>query len=120
MANGRYMAANRGSSVPLDVVSQLVQMARRSLPLNRKHVAFYDIQSLNERLPNWFRADLIGPVALPAVGKLQPIIAERLPLEGVVRAHRHVEPGEVHGYGGAQPEPPDHESGSQRSAGVVE
>lgn len=41
--------------------------------------------------------DLIALLGLLSAGKLDPFIAERLPLDEVVRAHREVERAEVEG-----------------------
>ncbi|HLZ25087.1 MAG TPA: medium chain dehydrogenase/reductase family protein [Ktedonobacterales bacterium] len=94
---GFYAAANRGSNVVLDVLAQYAQVARWALPPHRKHVAFYDIRPLAKKHPAWFREDLTALFALLAAGKLHPVIAARLPLEEVVRAHEQVEHAEVQG-----------------------
>ena len=49
VAYGFYEAANRGSNVVLDVLSQYVQLALASLPPQRKRVAFYDISTDEEK-----------------------------------------------------------------------
>lgn len=102
---GYYTAANRGSSVVLDVVSQYLWLALSTLPPSRKHVAFYDIRQLAKRHPNWFRQDLMTLLDLLSAGKLDPVIAERLPLDEVVRAHREVESAEVEGKVVLMPNP---------------
>ena len=102
---GYYTAANRGSSVVLDVVSQYLWLALSTLPPSRKHVAFYDIRQLAKRHPDWFRQDLMTLLDLLSAGKLDPVIAERLPLDEVVRAHREVESAEVEGKVVLMPNP---------------
>lgn len=97
VAYGFYAAANRGSSIVLDVLSQYLELGLWSLPPSRKRVAFYDIRPLAEKHPEWFREDLTTLLGLLVTGKLKPIIAERLPLENVVRAHQLVETAKVEG-----------------------
>ena len=94
---GYYAAANRGNTVVLDVVSQYLWLALATLPPQRKHVAFYDIRARAKRHPDWYRQDLMALLDLLAAGKLDPVIAERLPLDEVVRAQREVERAEVEG-----------------------
>ena len=94
---GFYETANRGGSVVLDVLSQYLRLALWSLPPQRKHVAFYDIRSQKKKRPDWFREDLTALLGLLAAGTLRPVIAERLPLEDVVKAHQQVEHAEVQG-----------------------
>lgn len=94
---GYYAVANRGGSVVLDVVTQYLWLALSMLPPSRKRVAFYDIRTLAKRHPDWFRQDLMALFELLSAGKLDPVIAERLPLDEVVRAHRDVERAEVEG-----------------------
>lgn len=97
VAYGFYAAANRGSNIVLDVLSQYLQLALWSLPPSRKHVAFYDIRPLAKKHPEWFREDLTALLNFLVTGKLKPVIAERLPLEEVVRAHQLVENAKVEG-----------------------
>jgi NADPH:quinone reductase-like Zn-dependent oxidoreductase len=94
---GYYAAANRGSRIVLDIVSQYLWLILWSLPPQRKHATFYDIRRLAKKHPDWFREDLTALLALLAAGKLHPVIAARLPLEEVVRAHQQVEHAEVEG-----------------------
>ncbi len=94
---GFYEAANRNSNVVLDVLSQYVQVALGALPPSRKHVSFYDIRPFAKKHPEWFREDLTTLLNLLAAGKLHPVIAARLPLDEVVRAHQLVEHAEVQG-----------------------
>jgi NADPH:quinone reductase-like Zn-dependent oxidoreductase len=94
---GYYAVANRGGNVVLDVMAQYLWLALSTLPPSRKRVAFYDIRTLAQRHPDWFRQDLMALLDLLSAGKLDPVIAERLPLDEVVRAHREVERAEVEG-----------------------
>lgn len=97
VAYGFYEAANRGSNVIVDVLSQYLRLALWSLPPQRKHVAFYDIRPQKKKHPDWFREDLTALLGLLAAGTVRPIIAARLPLEDVVRAHQQVEHAAVEG-----------------------
>lgn len=98
VAYGFYETANRGrGGVLLDVLSQYARLALWSLPPNRKRGAFYDLRTLKKRHPNWFREDLAALLDLLAAGRLRPVIAARLPLDEVVRAHQQLERGEVQG-----------------------
>jgi len=97
VAYGFYETANRGGNVVLDVLSQYLRLALWSLPPQRKHVAFYDIRPQKKKHPDWFREDLTALLGLLAAGTLRPVIAKRLPLEDVVKAHQQVEHAEVQG-----------------------
>jgi len=97
VAYGFYETANRGGNVVLDVLSQYLRLALWSLPPQRKHVAFYDIRPQKKKRPDWFREDLTALLGSLAAGTLRPVIAKRLPLEDVVKAHQQVEHAEVHG-----------------------
>ena len=47
--------------------------------------------------PNWYRDDLGQLSGLLGTGRLHPVIAGRIPLEGVVEAHRRIERADVEG-----------------------
>jgi NADPH:quinone reductase-like Zn-dependent oxidoreductase len=94
---GFYTAANRGSNIIVDVVSQYLQMALWSLPPQRKRAVFYDIRATQKKHPDWFQEDLTALSGLLADGKIKPVIAEHLPLEEVVHAHQLVENAKVEG-----------------------
>jgi NADPH:quinone reductase-like Zn-dependent oxidoreductase len=94
---GFYATANRGGSAVLDVLSQYVRLALWSLPPHRKRGAFYDIRAFHKKHPDWFRDDLASLLALLAAGQLHPVIAARVPLEEVVKAHQRVEQAAVQG-----------------------
>ncbi|HEV2139943.1 MAG TPA: medium chain dehydrogenase/reductase family protein, partial [Candidatus Dormibacteraeota bacterium] len=97
VAYGFYETSNRGANIILDVLAQHFRLALWSLPPRRKHVAFYDIRSQHKKNPDWFREDLMALLDLLVAGKLKPVIAARLPLDDVVRAHQLVEHAEVQG-----------------------
>jgi NADPH:quinone reductase-like Zn-dependent oxidoreductase len=58
---------------------------------NGKRATFYTIYTLKRKHPEWFREDLALLLGLLAEGRIQPIVAERLPLEEVIRAHELME-----------------------------
>ena len=97
VAYGFYETANRGANILVDVLTQYLRLALWSLPPRRKHVSFYDIRPQQKRHPDWFREDLSALLDLLVAGKLRPVIAARLPLDDVVRAHQLVEHAEVQG-----------------------
>lgn len=94
---GFYTTANRGANIVVDVLSQYLRLALWSLPPHRKHAKFYDTRPTEKKHPDWFRDDLTLLLSLLAEGKLHPVIAARLPLEDVVRAHEQVEHAQVQG-----------------------
>ena len=97
VAYGFYETANRGGGVLLDILSQYLWLALWSLPPNQKRGAFYDLRTLKKKHPDWFHEDLTTLLDLLAAGKLQPVIAARLPLDEVVHAHQQLERGGVQG-----------------------
>ena len=60
-------------------------------------VVWYNIEALKKQHPNWFREDLIKLLNLLAQKQINPIIAERLPLAEVARAHVLLEKSAVSG-----------------------
>ena len=67
------------------------------MPPQRKHVAFYDTRPTKKKHPDWYRDDLARLFGWLAAGELKPVIAARLPLDEVVRAHQEVERADVQG-----------------------
>ena len=97
VAYGYYEAAQRGGNPVLDVLLQYVRLGLWSLPPQRKHVAFYDTRPTKKKHPDWYRDDLARLFGWLAAGELKPVIAARLPLDEVVRAHQEVERADVQG-----------------------
>ncbi len=64
---------------------------------NGKKAGFYAILSFKKRHPEAFKEDLSLLLGLLAEGSIEPVIAERLPLEGVARAHELMESAGVRG-----------------------
>lgn len=63
----------------------------------RKSMVPYSIQWLMRFKPAWFRHDLVTLLDLLQQGKIQPVIAQRLPLEEARRAHEMLGEGGVLG-----------------------
>jgi NADPH:quinone reductase-like Zn-dependent oxidoreductase len=97
VAYGYYEAANRGTSALRDILLQNLRLLLWSLPPGRKHVAFYDTRTTKRKHPDWYRDDLARLFALLVTGRLKPVIADRLPLEEAVIAHRRLEQAQVQG-----------------------
>jgi NADPH:quinone reductase-like Zn-dependent oxidoreductase len=66
------------------------------LPGN-KRITTYSIQWLKRLRPAWYREDLIALLELLRQGKIKPIIAQRIPLDEVTRAHELLGGGTVLG-----------------------
>jgi NADPH:quinone reductase-like Zn-dependent oxidoreductase len=97
VAFGYYQAANRGTGALRDILSQYLRMWTLSLPPGRKYAAFYDTRTMKRKHPDWYRDDLARLFALLAAGRLQPVIADRLPLEEAMAAHQRLEQAGVQG-----------------------
>jgi NADPH:quinone reductase-like Zn-dependent oxidoreductase len=83
----------RGGSIPLDFVKLKLW---DWLP-NGHATAFYSIGAMRRMHPDWFREDLAALFGMLAEGRIDPVVAEVLPLEDVRHAHERVEAGEVKG-----------------------
>jgi NADPH:quinone reductase-like Zn-dependent oxidoreductase len=83
----------RGGSIPMDFVKLKLW---DWLP-NGHATAFYSIGAMRRKHPDWFREDLATLFEMLAAGRLDPVVAEVLPLAEVRRAHERVEAGEVSG-----------------------
>lgn len=97
VAYGYYATANHGGNPVLDAVTQYLRLALWSLPPRRLRGAFYDIRQYQRKHPDWFRTDLTALLDLLAAGRLHPVIAARLPIEEVARAHEDVERARTQG-----------------------
>jgi NADPH2:quinone reductase len=62
-----------------------------------KRITTYSIQWLKRLRPAWYREDLSALLELLCQGKIKPIIAERIPLDEVARAHELLGRGAVTG-----------------------
>src|SRR5207247_7358482 len=57
----------------------------------RRRVQGYRIDKLRNRRPEWFREDFLALLELLRRGEIHPVVAERLPLTDVRRAHELLE-----------------------------
>lgn len=83
----------RGGSIPLDFVKLKLW---DWLP-NGHATAFYSIGAMRRKHPDWFKEDLATLFRMLAAGRIDPAVAEVVPLSEVRRAHERVEAGEVQG-----------------------
>jgi NADPH:quinone reductase-like Zn-dependent oxidoreductase len=83
----------RGGSIPMDFVKLKLW---DWLP-NGHATAFYSIGAMRRKHPEWFREDLANLFDMLADGRIEPVVAEVLPLEQVHRAHERIGAGEVTG-----------------------
>ena len=83
----------RGGSIPLDFVKLKLW---DWLP-NGHVTAFYSIGAMRRSHPDWFREDLAHLFRMLAEGRIDPVVAEVLPLAEARCAHERVEAGEVAG-----------------------
>jgi NADPH:quinone reductase-like Zn-dependent oxidoreductase len=72
-------------------------MAASYLLPGNKRITTYSIQWLKRFRPAWYREDLSALLELLRQGKIKPIIAERIPLDEVARAHELLGRGSVMG-----------------------
>jgi NADPH:quinone reductase-like Zn-dependent oxidoreductase len=72
-------------------------MAASYLVPGEKRITTYTIQWLKRLRPAWYREDLSALLELLRQGKIKPIIAERIPLDEVARAHELLGRGAVTG-----------------------
>jgi NADPH:quinone reductase-like Zn-dependent oxidoreductase len=94
VAYGFYNAVTgRGGSIPIDLLRLKIW---HMLP-NGRSALFYSIGALRRKHPEWFFEDLDRLFDLLEQGKIKPVIAERMPLADVRRAHELIEEGAVQG-----------------------
>ncbi len=72
-------------------------MAASYLIPGEKRITTYSIQWLKRFRPAWYREDLSALLELLRQEKIKPIIAERIPLDEVARAHELLGSGSVMG-----------------------
>jgi NADPH:quinone reductase-like Zn-dependent oxidoreductase len=63
----------------------------------KKRTTPYSIQWLKRLRPAWYREDLVALLELLRQGKIEPIVAERIPLDEVASAHELLGSGSVMG-----------------------
>jgi NADPH2:quinone reductase len=74
----------------------LYKLAAACLP-GKRRIRFYSIQRRMWHHPDWFHRDLTSLFALLQAGKIQPVIAARMPLTDAKRAHEMLAGGSVTG-----------------------
>jgi NADPH:quinone reductase-like Zn-dependent oxidoreductase len=62
-----------------------------------KSARWYNIMTEKQKHPEWFREDLSRLLAMLRDKSIRPVVAERLPLSGVARAHELLERASVSG-----------------------
>jgi NADPH:quinone reductase len=72
-------------------------VAALALVPDGRRIRAYRIAKMKERHPDWFREDMAALFALLGEGRLQPLVADRIPLADVRRAHQLVGAGQVRG-----------------------
>ena len=96
VAYGVSRAAKDGKrNLPLSVASFLGVKLLGLLP--RRRATFYTTGSRDELGPGSYRDDLATVLDLLARGAIRPVVAERMPLTDVARAHELLERGAVSG-----------------------
>jgi NADPH:quinone reductase-like Zn-dependent oxidoreductase len=90
-----YGVLDSPSSKTRAMLSYGLAMGMRALP--GRSVRMYAITRFREQNPEWFRDDLAGLIGLLAERKIEPLIAERLPLSEARRAHELLESRAVAG-----------------------
>ncbi len=83
----------KGGSIPMDFVKLKLW---DWLP-NGHATAFYSIGAMRRKHPEWFQGDLARLFDMLAQGRIDPVVAEVLPLEEVRRAHEMLEAGTAPG-----------------------
>jgi len=94
VAYGFYNAVmGKGGSIPLD----FIRLKLWNILPNGRSTTFYSIGALRQKQPDWFSEDLTKLFDLLVKGKINPVIAARMPLAEVRRAHELIERAEVQG-----------------------
>lgn len=94
VAYGFYNAVmGKGGSIPLD----FVRLKLWNILPNGRTTAFYSIGALRQKQPDWFSEDLSKLFDLLMQGKIKPVIAARMSLMDIKRAHELIERAEVQG-----------------------
>lgn len=94
VAYGFYNAVmGKGGSIPLD----FIRLKLWNILPNGRSTTFYSIGALRQKQPDWFSEDLTRLFDLLVKGQIEPVIAARMPLAEVRRAHELIERAEVQG-----------------------
>jgi NADPH:quinone reductase-like Zn-dependent oxidoreductase len=94
VAYGFYNAVmGKGGNIPFD----FIRLKMWNILPNGRSTTFYSIGALRQKQPDWFSEDLSKLFTLLAQGKIKPVIAARIPLAEVQRAHELIEGARVQG-----------------------
>ena len=94
VAYGFYKAVvGKSDNIPV----AFVRLALWNILPNGRSATFYSIGACRRKHPAWFSEDLTHLFDLLKRRKIKPVIAERMPLCDVARAHEMLENGNVHG-----------------------
>lgn len=94
VAYGFYNAVmSKGGSIPLD----FLRLNLYKLTPNGRRATFYSIGALRRKRPDWFAEDLAAIFDLLTAGRIRPVIADRVPMDDIRRAHQRIESAEVQG-----------------------
>ena len=98
LSEGRVASGRSGGRHPYRAIAIFgVYIAGSWLLPGRKRVSPYSIQTLKRLKPAWFREDLIALLDLLKLGKIKPMIAQRLPLVDARQAQELLGKGGVSG-----------------------
>lgn len=78
-------------------VGSFVMLGLMKIAPTGKSAEWFNIKTLKEKKPKWFREDLTTLANLLAEKKIHPVVAERLPLSRAQRAHELLEKAAVAG-----------------------
>jgi NADPH:quinone reductase-like Zn-dependent oxidoreductase len=106
-----YAALKRGGLLCAIGFSASVQAQRRTLPIvmeiarlylgrllpGGKCARFYSVNAMRARHPSWFKEDLEQLFGLLTTGAIRPRVADRIPFDEVLEAHRRLEAGSLLG-----------------------
>jgi NADPH:quinone reductase-like Zn-dependent oxidoreductase len=95
LRSGGRLVAYGGTPIT-DLEDWLMMFTLNIVPDNKKFI-LYSIQTLKRLKPEWFHEDLILLLNLLKQGKINPIIAARMPLNQAARAHELLASGSVKG-----------------------
>jgi NADPH:quinone reductase-like Zn-dependent oxidoreductase len=91
-SGGRLVAY--GAFSPLDIEYWLMMFTLNLVP-NTREFNLYSIQTLKRLKPDWFHADLVLLFNLLKQGKINPIIAAKMPMNQAAQAHGLLASGSV-------------------------
>lgn len=92
-----YGASSAVSEGKLSAGIGFATLALLKLLPGSKRAYWYNVKTLRDSDPAWFRDDLAQLFSFLAAGKIQPVIAARLPLREAVRANELLEKAQVSG-----------------------